>query len=244
VQIVFNEASKRKSPNAVAFEPEQRQFGDTAMVKAHKAITHTRELLGKGFKAEILKEYGPYYFPYEIVEDEERGAIKIKEGDRFLSPEVLVAMILTYAKSLAQAQTKEKVADCVITVPSYFRQFERQALLDAASIAGLNVLSIMNDHTAVALKYGIDHNVASLTEPQNVLFYDMGSTATRASVVQFSSIPDKEAFQKDKTLGQLKVGTRSRNVQSSFKRGLGMRRWGALDWRHWWHLRPSSIGRP
>lgn len=123
---MFNEASKRKSPNAVAFDDTERQFGDTAMVKAHKAMTHTRELLGKGFKAEILKNYGPYYFPYEIVEDEERGAIKIKESDRYLSPEVLVAMILTYAKSLAQAQTKEKVSDCVITVPSFFRQFERQ----------------------------------------------------------------------------------------------------------------------
>jgi hypoxia up-regulated 1 len=127
VQIVFNEASKRKSPNVLAFDDTERQFGDTALVKPHKAMTHTRELLGKGFKAEILKSYGPHYFPYEIVEDEERGAIKIKESERFLSPEVLVAMVLTYAKALAQAQTgNEKVADCVITVPAYFRQFERQ----------------------------------------------------------------------------------------------------------------------
>lgn len=114
-------------------------------------------------------------------------------------------MVMTYAKSLAQIHTNEKVSDCVITVPGFYRQFERQAILDAAHIAGLKVLSLMNDHTALALKYGIDHNVASLTEPENVLFYDMGSTSTRASVVQFSAIPDKEAFQKNKTLGQLKV---------------------------------------
>ena len=80
-------------------------------------------------------------------------------------------------------------------------------MLDAAVIAGLNVLAIMNDHTAVALKFGIDHNVASLPleEKQNVLFYDMGSTATKATIVQFYSIADKEAFQKNKTVGQLKV---------------------------------------
>jgi molecular chaperone DnaK (HSP70) len=77
------------------------------------------------------------------------------------------------------------------------------------------VLSLMNDHTAVALKYGIDHNVAALTEPQNVLFYDMGSTSTRASIVQFSAIPDKEAFDKNKTLGQLKARAPSRLLQSS-----------------------------
>ena len=79
--------------------------------------------------------------------------------------------------------------------------------MDAATIAGLNVLAIMNDHTAVALKYGIEHNVANLPleEKQNVLFYDMGSTSTKATIVQFSSMPDKEAFQKNKTIGQLKV---------------------------------------
>ena len=205
VQIVLNEASKRKSPNAVAFNPEDRSFGDTAMVKPHLAFTHTRELLGKQYSETLKNAYGPQYFPYELVVDEDRGAIKIKEGERFLAPETLAAMVMTYAKSLAQTHTGEKVSDCVITVPGFYRQFERQAVLDAAHIAGLKVLSLMNDHTAVALKYGIDHNVAALTEPENVLFYDMGSTSTRVSVVQFSAIPDKEAFQKNKTLGQLKV---------------------------------------
>jgi hypoxia up-regulated 1 len=205
VQIVLNEASKRKSPNAVAFNPEDRSFGDTAMVKPHLAFTHTRELLGKQYSDTLKNAYGPQYFPYELVVDEDRGAIKIKEGERFLAPETLAAMVMTYAKSLAQTHTGEKVSDCVITVPGFYRQFERQAVLDAAHIAGLKVLSLMNDHTAVALKYGIDHNVAALTEPENVLFYDMGSTSTRVSVVQFSAIPDKEAFQKNKTLGQLKV---------------------------------------
>jgi hypothetical protein len=145
VQIVFNEASKRKSPNVLAFEDTERQFGDTALVKPHKAMTHTRELLGKGFKAEILKSYGPHYFPYEIVEDEERGAIKIKEGERFLSPEVLVAMMLTYGKSLAQAQTKEKVSDCVITVPSFFRQFERQVTRKSLRVLDLHVYTNLCD---------------------------------------------------------------------------------------------------
>lgn len=205
VQIVLNEATKRKSPNALMFGQEQREFGDTAMVKPHLAITHTRELLGKGYSKDVLEQYGPHYFPYEVIHDEERGALKIKEGERYLSPEALVAMMFTYAKSLAQHQTGEKASDCVITVPAFYRQFSRQAILDAAQIAGLNVLALMNDHTAVALKYGIDHNVHSLEEPLNVMFYDMGSTSTRASVVQFSSIPDKEAFQKNKTLGQLKI---------------------------------------
>jgi hypothetical protein len=151
---VLNEATKRKSPNALSFGETQREFGDTAMVKPHLAITHTRELLGKSARAELVKIYGakacfesvrlpilmlwfpgPHYFPYEIIPDEERGAVKIKESDRFLSPEVtftscsfampaydnvmlqvLVAMVLTYAKSLAQAQTNEKVPKLILSL--------------------------------------------------------------------------------------------------------------------------------
>jgi hypothetical protein len=55
---VLNEATKRKSPNALSFGETQREFGDTAMVKPHLAITHTRELLGKSAKAELVKIYG------------------------------------------------------------------------------------------------------------------------------------------------------------------------------------------
>ena len=57
-QIVLNEATKRKSPNALSFGETQREFGDTAMVKPHLAITHTRELLGKSARAELVKIYG------------------------------------------------------------------------------------------------------------------------------------------------------------------------------------------
>jgi hypothetical protein len=66
VQIVLNEATKRKSPNALSFGQESREFGDTAMVKPHLAIVHTRELLGKSYNEESLKSYGPNYFPYEV----------------------------------------------------------------------------------------------------------------------------------------------------------------------------------
>ena len=55
---MLNEATKRKSPNALMFGEAQREFGDTAMVKPHQAITHTRELLGKSAKAELVKTYG------------------------------------------------------------------------------------------------------------------------------------------------------------------------------------------
>ena len=55
---MLNEATKRKSPNALSFGETQREFGDTAMVKPHLAITHTRELLGKSAKAELVKIYG------------------------------------------------------------------------------------------------------------------------------------------------------------------------------------------
>jgi hypothetical protein len=68
VQIVLNEATKRKSPNALSFGETQREFGDTALVKPHLAITHTRELLGKSAKSELLKIYGEVGFSPVIID--------------------------------------------------------------------------------------------------------------------------------------------------------------------------------
>jgi len=152
--------------------------------------------------------YGKYFFNdnHEFVKDEERGTYRIleKKKKQDFSVEELTGMFLTHLRDLATAHLGEKAEDVVITVPPYFSHFERKALLDAAQIARLNVLALITDHAAVALKYGVDNSVEKLKKPQNVLFYDMGSTSTRASIVTFSSIPDKSAG-KNKTLPQLHV---------------------------------------
>ena len=81
-----------------------------------------------------------------------------------------------------------KVVDCVVSVPSFMTDAERRAIIDSAQIAGLNVLKLMNETTAVALAYGLYHtSLPEVTEkPLNVVFIDMGYTQIQTSVVAFN----------------------------------------------------------
>lgn len=82
------------------------------------------------------------------------------------------------------------VVDCVLVVPSFFAPAERRALLDAARLAGLNVLSLVHSYAAAALQYGIERDFTNRTE--NVIFYDMGAGSTEAALVKFSTFTNKK----------------------------------------------------
>merc|ERR1719261_173015 len=100
-------------------------------------------------------------------------------------------MVLTHAKDITNAfGVQGEVKDCVLTVPSFYTQHERRALLDAAALAELNVLALIDETTAAALNFGIDRVD---TEPKTILFYNMGSSATQVSVVKYHSQEVKES---------------------------------------------------
>jgi Hsp70 protein len=87
------------------------------------------------------------------------------------------ASILHYAKQITEVAAEgTPIVDCVITVPAWFGQAQRSGLLDAAELAGLNVLSLINSHAAAALQFGIERNFSSKVE--NVIFFDMGAAST------------------------------------------------------------------
>ena len=89
----------------------------------------------------------------------------------------LVAMLLTHARDQAAEMAGERIVDVIITVPPFFNQFERQALLDAAELAGLIVLELINVDTAVAVHYGITRKFNNT--PEYHIFYDMGAASTK-----------------------------------------------------------------
>ena len=97
-------------------------------------------------------------------------------------------MVLVKMKETAEAFLGGKVKDAVVTVPAYFNDSQRQATKDAGSIAGLNVLRIINEPTAAALAYGLDKK---LTGEKNVLIYDLGGGTFDVSVL---TINDGEHF--------------------------------------------------
>ena len=105
--------------------------------------------------------------------------IRVRVDDKKLSPQEISAMILMRLKKDAEEFTGEKITDAVITVPAYFNDAQRQATKDAGRIAGLNVKRIINEPTAAALAYGLDHG-----RPAKILVYDLGGGTFDVSVIE------------------------------------------------------------
>lgn len=194
ISIAINEMSKRKSPGLVAFQSRSRLIGEEAagLVARYpdKVYSHLRDILGKPYN--YTRDFlDSMYLPFTILEDS-RGAVhfKINDDAAIYSVEELLAMILGYAVNLAEFHSKVPVKDAVIAVPPYFGQAERRGLLQAAQLAGVNVLSLINEHSGAALQYGIDKDFSNGS--RHVIFYDMGSSSTYAALVHYSSYTAKE----------------------------------------------------
>jgi hypoxia up-regulated 1 len=206
IELVLNEATKRKSSSTAGFNAEEeRIYGDESYnllgKLPEKQFLFSKLLLGKPLDAPEIKLLGELGYPYEFVEDEESKGAIYKYGNGTYKPEEATAFVLSYAKQIAEAHAGSVIKDCVITIPPFFRHEERTAMLAAASIAGLNVLSLMHDNTAFAFKYGFDKESEFTKEPTNVVFYDLGATSYKVSLVSFASVAGK----KNKTTGTMTV---------------------------------------
>lgn len=194
ISIVTNEMSKRKTPAAVAFVGEDRLVGEEAAALSvrhpDRVVTRLRDLLGRRYdESDLKKTMEGSHLPFDIVQADNRTApavaVQMDAGQMYAAEE-LVASLLEYAQKLAEAEADgDVVRDCVLVVPAYFSLLQRQALLDAASLAGLNVLSLVHSHTAAALQYGIERDFGNSS--QLVLFYDLGYSSAEVSLIRFSS---------------------------------------------------------
>lgn len=107
------------------------------------------KLLGKLFNSPSVQEYRETFI-HEIAEDPDRKTVLITEpvNGHLVPIEQIAATFFVHLMDQAQQHAGFKVSDCVISVPAYFDHFERQAVLDAAKIAGFNVLSLINNVSA------------------------------------------------------------------------------------------------
>ncbi|KAJ7523587.1 hypothetical protein O6H91_18G055500 [Diphasiastrum complanatum] len=193
ISIALNEMSKRKSPVLVAFQGGNRLVGEEAagiMARyPEKVYALVRDMVGKPF-ASVKKFAEANYLPYDLHEDSKGSAVFRTDDNQNITAETLLAMILDYGRSLAEAHSKGFVKDAVFSVPPYMGQAERQSIVNAAQIAGITVLSLMNEHSGAALQYGIDKDFSN--ESRDVLFYDMGANSVYAAVIHFSAYAAKE----------------------------------------------------
>nr|XP_046266688.1 hypoxia up-regulated protein 1 [Scatophagus argus] len=216
MEIVLNKESRRKTPTAVCLKENERLFGDSALgvsVKNPKTVyRHLQSLLGKKHNNLQVALYQRHFPEHQLQDHPVRGTVYFKSSEEMqYTAEELLAMVLNYSCGLAQDFAEQPIKDVVITVPAFFNQAERRAVLQAAQMAGLKVLQLINDNTAVALNYGVFRRKDIDNTAKNVMFYDMGSGSTTATIVSYQTVKTKESG----TQPQLQI----RGV--GFDRGLG-----------------------
>ncbi|KAM7349563.1 hypoxia up-regulated Grp170 co-chaperone protein [Cochliomyia hominivorax] len=227
MEIALNRESKRKTPVTLAFRDGVRTFGEDAVTVGIKepkaAYSYLLDLLGKTIDNPIVDLYRKRFPYYDIIGDPERNTVIFKKSEtEQFTVEELIAQILVKAKEFAQEATNQVITEAVLTVPVYFGQAEREALLTAAQLANIKVLQLINDYAAVALNYGVFHPSGINETTQYYIFYDMGASHTSSALVSYQLVKDKHTKEThpivqvlgvgyDRTLGGLEIQLRLRD---------------------------------
>lgn len=192
VDVIANEVSNRATPSLVGFGPKSRYLGEAAKTQEISNLKNTvgglKRLAGRPFNDPEL-EIERKYITAPIVDVNGFAGAKVNymgEQQTFAATS-LIAMYLTKIKATASAELKLPVSDVVMSVPAWFTDAQRRALIDASEIAGLKMLRLMNDTTAAALGYGITKVDLPAPEekPRRVAFVDIGYSNYTVSIVAF-----------------------------------------------------------
>jgi molecular chaperone DnaK len=198
--IIPNAEGERLTPSVVAIDKKGERL--VGLLAKRQAITNpdntifsVKRLMGRKFKDSEV-QYDIKRLPYKIVEASNGDAWVVMGGKQYSPPEIS-AMILQKLKLDAEAYLGEKVTDAVITVPAYFNDSQRQATKDAGTIAGLNVIRIVNEPTASALAYGMDKK-----GEETIAVYDLGGGTFDISILELG----EGQFQVKSTNGDTHLG--------------------------------------
>ncbi|KAF9078091.1 heat shock protein 70 [Rhodocollybia butyracea] len=193
IDIITNEVSNRATPSLVAFGLKQRAIGEAAKTQETSNFKNTigslKRLAGRSLNDSDVQNIEKKFINAALVDVQGTVGVEVNYlGERqSFSATQLVAMYLGRLRDTASAELKTGVSDIVIAVPGWYTDVQRRAILDAASIAGLNVLRLINDTTASALGYGITKSdLPEADNPKNVAFVDVGHSSMSVSIVAFS----------------------------------------------------------
>ena len=180
-KVIPNKEGKNTTPSVVAFTDKgEILVGDVAKRQAvtnpEKTIYSIKRIMGL-MSNEKNAEEAKARLPYHVVD--RNGACAVEIAGKVYTPQEISAKILIKLKEDAEAYLGESVTDAVITVPAYFNDSQRKATKEAGTIAGLNVLRIINEPTAAALAYGLDKK-----EAEKILVYDLGGGTFDVTVLE------------------------------------------------------------
>ena len=197
-------SGNRTTPSYVAFNETERLIGDAAKNQVAMNATNTvfdaKRLIGRKFTEKVVQD-DMKHWPFKVVEGPNGKPIiqvTFKGEVKQFAAEEISSMVLMKMKEIAEAYLGREVKNAVITVPAYFNDSQRQATKDAGTIAGLNVLRIINEPTAAAIAYGLDKKGSE----KNVLIFDLGGGTFDVSLLTI----EEGIFEVKATAGDTHLG--------------------------------------
>ncbi|ELK30986.1 PREDICTED: heat shock cognate 71 kDa protein [Myotis davidii] len=215
VEIIANDQGNRTTPSYVAFTDTERLIGDAAKNQVAMNPTNTvfdaKRLIGRRFDDAVVQS-DMKHWPFMVVNDAGRPKVQVeyKGETKSFYPEEVSSMVLTKMKEIAEAYLGKTVTNAVVTVPAYFNDSQRQATKDAGTIAGLNVLRIINEPTAAAIAYGLDKKVGA---ERNVLIFDLGGGTFDVSILTI----EDGIFEVKSTAGDTHLGGEDFDIEKALR---------------------------
>lgn len=191
IDVIANEVSNRDTPSLVSFGPKQRYLGEPAKTQETSNFKNTvgslKRLIGRTLDDPEIQETEKRFVNSELVDvDGEVGVrVNYKGEPQCFSATQLMAMYLGKLRDTAANELKAPVSDVVVSVPGWFNDKQRRAMLDACQIANLNCLRLMNEVSASALGYGITKTDLPESDPRNVILIDIGHSSYNVAAVSY-----------------------------------------------------------
>ena len=204
-KVIENAEGARTTPSIIAYTNDEILVGASAKRQAvtnpKNTIYSAKRLIGRKFKEDSVQK-DIDLMPYKIIEAKNGDAWVEVNKDK-LAPPQISAEVLRKMKKTAEDYLGSEVTQAVITVPAYFNDSQRQATKDAGTIAGLEVLRIINEPTAAALAYGVDKQDK---KDRKIAVYDLGGGTFDISIIEIANVDGEKQFEVLSTNGDTFLG--------------------------------------
>lgn len=184
VEIIPNDQGNRITPSYVAFVDGEKLVGEAAKNQAsinpQQTLFDVKRLIGRRYSDKSVQK-DKTLLPYTIIDKDTKPYIQVRVGDqdKVFAPEEISAMVLAKLAADASKYLGTPVKSAIVTVPAYFNDAQRQATKDAGTIAGLNVIRVLNEPTAAAIAYGLNKS----GKEKNILVFDLGGGTFDVSIL-------------------------------------------------------------